>query len=145
MRRQILPGGEPALIISKRCKILRDGLRINKYKYRKMKISGEERYTETPDKITPYADVADALQYLMLGGGEGRLNSGDSSRRSQVAEEGRRRDHDGETERFRNPLGVSEPEVARPSSTLPKAFVRLNGTALSTIQGRRTSSGPEWW
>jgi hypothetical protein len=79
MRRQILPGGEPALIISKRCKILRTAC-INKYKYRKMKISGEERYTETPDKITPYADVADALQYLMLGGGEGRLNSGDSSK-----------------------------------------------------------------
>ncbi len=75
MRRQILPGGEPALIISKRCKILRTAC-INKYRYRKMKISGEERYTETPEKITPYADVADALQYLMLGGGEGRLNSG---------------------------------------------------------------------
>jgi hypothetical protein len=44
-----------------------------------MKISGTERYTEVPEKITPYADVADALQYLMLGGGEGRLNSGSAA------------------------------------------------------------------
>lgn len=75
MRRQILPGGEPALVISKRCKILRTACN-SKYRFRKMKISGAERYTDTPEKITPYADVADALQYLMLGGGEGRLNSG---------------------------------------------------------------------
>lgn len=75
MRRQILPGGEPALVISKRCKILRSAC-LSKYHFRKMKIAGTDRYTETPEKITPYADVADALQYLMLGGGEGRLNSG---------------------------------------------------------------------
>ncbi len=75
MRRQILPGGEPALIISKRCKILRTAC-ISKYHFRKMKISGSDRWTDTPEKVTPYADVADALQYLMLGGGEGRLNSG---------------------------------------------------------------------
>jgi hypothetical protein len=67
--------GEPAIWIHPRCKILRTAC-INKYRYRKLKISGEDRYTETPDKITPYADVADGLQYLALGGGEGRLNSG---------------------------------------------------------------------
>ena len=75
LRRQILPGGEPALVISKRCKILRSAC-LSKYHFRKMKIAGSDRYTETPEKITPYADVADGLQYLMLGGGEGRLNSG---------------------------------------------------------------------
>lgn len=75
LRRSILPGGEPALIISKRCKILRSAC-LSKYHFRKMKLAGSDRYTETPEKITPYADVADALQYLMLGGGEGRLNSG---------------------------------------------------------------------
>ena len=72
LRRQILPGGEPALVISKKCKILRTAC-IHKYHFRKMKIAGGDRFTETPEKITPYADVADALQYLMLGGGEGRL------------------------------------------------------------------------
>ncbi len=40
-----------------------------------MKLSGEERYTEKPDKVSPYADTADALQYLLLGGGEGRVSS----------------------------------------------------------------------
>ena len=73
MRR--LVNGEPAIIIHPDCKILRSAC-INKYRYRKLKIAGEERYTETPEKVTPYGDIADALQYLLLGGGEGRLNSG---------------------------------------------------------------------
>jgi hypothetical protein len=73
MRRMV--NGEPAFLIHPDAKTLRTAC-INKYKYRKLKISGEERYTETPEKITPYSDVADALQYLMLGGGEGRLMSG---------------------------------------------------------------------
>ena len=70
-----LVNGEPAILIHPDCKTLRSAC-INKYKYRKLKVSGEERYTETPEKVTPYSDVADALQYLMLGGGEGRLGSG---------------------------------------------------------------------
>lgn len=53
MRRQILPGGEPALVISKRCKILRSAC-LSKYHFRKMKIAGTDRYTETPEKITPF-------------------------------------------------------------------------------------------
>ena len=67
--------GEPALIIHPRCKILRAAC-IHKYHYRRMKLAGVDRYAEEPEKITPYADVADALQYLLLGGGEGRLHSG---------------------------------------------------------------------
>ena len=73
MRR--LVNGEPAFIIHPDAKTLRTAC-INKYKYRKLKVAGEERYTETPEKVTPYSDVADALQYLLLGGGEGRLTSG---------------------------------------------------------------------
>jgi hypothetical protein len=73
MRR--LVNGEPAFLVHPDAKTLRTAC-INKYKYRKLKVSGEERYTETPEKITPYSDVADALQYLALGGGEGRLTSG---------------------------------------------------------------------
>lgn len=69
-----LVNGEPAVIIHPDCKTLRSAC-IHKYQYRKLKIAGEERYTETPEKISPYADIADAAQYLMLGGGEGRLNS----------------------------------------------------------------------
>ena len=73
MRR--LVNGEPAILIHPDCKTLRTAC-INQYKYRKLKVAGEERYTDTPEKITPYSDVADALQYLMLGGGEGRLGAG---------------------------------------------------------------------
>jgi hypothetical protein len=72
LRRMV--NGAPALIVHPDCKILRTAW-LSKYQYRKLKIAGEERYTESPDKVTPYADIADAVQYLMLGGGEGRVNS----------------------------------------------------------------------
>jgi len=72
LRRQI--NGEPAILIHPDCKILRAAC-ISKYQYRKLKLSGDERFTEQPDKISPYADIADSLQYLLLGGGEGRVNS----------------------------------------------------------------------
>ena len=42
------------------------------YRYRKLKIAGIDAYDETPDKQNGYADVADALQYVVLGGGAGR-------------------------------------------------------------------------
>ncbi|MEY4760636.1 MAG: hypothetical protein RLZZ200_492 [Pseudomonadota bacterium] len=64
--------GEPAILIHPRCNILRQAC-INEYHYRKLKLSGRERFAEEPDKVHPYSDVADALQYLMLGGGEARL------------------------------------------------------------------------
>lgn len=72
LRRAI--NGEPALLIHPDCKILRTAW-LTKYQYRRLKVAGEERYTETPDKITPWADVADSVQYLCLGGGEGRVSS----------------------------------------------------------------------
>ena len=75
--------GEPAMIIHTRCRVLRAAC-IHKYHYRKLKIAGEERFTETPEKISPWADVADALQYLCLGGGEGRINSGDPNAKEAV-------------------------------------------------------------
>ncbi len=68
-----LVNGEPALIIHPRCKILRAAC-IHKYHYRRMKLSGVDRYAEEPEKITPFADAADGLQYLLLGGGEGRIH-----------------------------------------------------------------------
>jgi hypothetical protein len=74
-----LVNGEPALLIHPRCKILRAAC-IHKYHYRRMKLAGTDRYSEDPEKITPYADVADGLQYLLLGGGEGRLGSGSADK-----------------------------------------------------------------
>ncbi len=72
LRRQV--NGEPAILIHPDCKVLRAAC-ISKYQYRKLKLSGDERYTEQPDKVSPFADIADALQYLLLGGGEGRVSS----------------------------------------------------------------------
>lgn len=69
-----LVNGEPAVLLHPDCRILRTAW-LSKYQYRKLKIAGEERFTETPDKVTPYADIADAVQYLFLGGGEGRVTS----------------------------------------------------------------------
>ena len=63
---------QDAFVLHPDCRILRTAC-LTKYQYRKLKLSGEERFTETPDKISPFADAADALQYLLLGGGEGRV------------------------------------------------------------------------
>lgn len=80
-----LVNGEPKLSIDERCKLLRQAC-IDKYHYRKMKIAGEERYTEQPEKNL-WSNVADALQYLMLGGGEGRL--GEASKEVQWPKDGK--------------------------------------------------------
>jgi hypothetical protein len=73
LRRMV--NGEPAVVIHPDCRILRAAC-THKYQYRKLKLAGEERYTEEPDKTAkPYDDIANAGQYLMLGGGEGRVTS----------------------------------------------------------------------
>lgn len=72
MRRNV--NGAPAVVVHPECRNLREAC-ISKYHYRRMKLAGEERFTEEPEKVSPYADVADALQYLLLGGGEGRVTS----------------------------------------------------------------------
>jgi hypothetical protein len=53
--------GEPGFILSSTCKVLRKGF-ISGYHYRKMKITGGDRYTETPDK-NEFSHPHDALQY----------------------------------------------------------------------------------
>lgn len=75
LRRMV--NGEPAIIIHPDCKITRAAFLV-KYQYRRLKIAGEERYTEEPDKSAkPWDDIMNAAQYLCLGGGEGRVNSDD--------------------------------------------------------------------
>lgn len=86
LRRMI--NGEPAVLIHPDCKILRTAC-LSKYQYRKLKMAGEERYTETPDKITPYADIADAAQYLHLGGGEGRVSDNPSGKEPNWPKDGK--------------------------------------------------------
>ena len=60
---------QSGLIIDPRCKNLIKGFEGG-YHYRRMQVSGE-RYEENPNK-NRFSHVHDALQYLMLGGGEGR-------------------------------------------------------------------------
>ena len=62
--------GRPAVLISPTCTTLIAAL-DGGWHYRRMKTAGE-RYTEDPEK-DEYSDPADALGYMLLGGGEGRM------------------------------------------------------------------------
>lgn len=64
-----LQRGEPALMIHPDCKMLRRAC-LDGYRYRKLKVAGQ-RYDDKPDK-NDFSHVAESLQYLLLGGGEGR-------------------------------------------------------------------------
>jgi hypothetical protein len=61
---------EPRLVLSPKCKDLRKAL-AGGYKYKRVQVSGDERYQDKPDK-NRYSHVAEALQYLMVGAGESR-------------------------------------------------------------------------
>ena len=45
---------------------------VGGYRYRRVRDSGTERYQDKPDK-NHFSHVAEAGQYLMLGGGEGKV------------------------------------------------------------------------
>jgi len=61
--------GKPAFLIDRRCSQLIKGFEGG-YQYKRMEVSGE-RYADKPDK-NMYSHIHDALQYMMLGAGEGR-------------------------------------------------------------------------
>lgn len=69
VRMSRLEKGRPAFLISPTCKTLRKGL-MGGYKYRRLKVSGDEKYTDVPDK-NMYSHVCEAQQYAALGEGEG--------------------------------------------------------------------------
>lgn len=62
--------GLPGLLLDPSCKTLRQGFRSG-YQYRRLQTSGEARYEEKPFK-NKFSHPHDALQYLVVGGGEGR-------------------------------------------------------------------------
>lgn len=66
---RICADGKPALLISPKAKMLRKGL-AGGWCFRRMKVSGQERFTPEPDKNI-YSHVCEGLEYLMLGLGEG--------------------------------------------------------------------------
>lgn len=78
MRR--LVNGEPAILIDdRRCPVLRAAC-TSKHQYRKLKLSGVgDQYSDEPGKLHPWSDIANALEYLLLGGGEGSAIMGTSA------------------------------------------------------------------
>ena len=60
--------GAPGLQISPACKVLRKGF-AGGYHYRRLKVAGDERYHDEPNK-NGFSHVHDALQYALSGGGE---------------------------------------------------------------------------
>lgn len=62
--------GRPGLIIDPRCKTLRKGM-AGAYHYKRVQVIGSDRYQDKPDKGI-YSHVCEALQYCVLGAGEGK-------------------------------------------------------------------------
>ena len=62
--------GDPAFLVSPRCRYLRRAL-AGGYKYRKLQTSGDERFNNEPEKNI-YSHVAEALQYAFVGAGQAR-------------------------------------------------------------------------
>lgn len=62
--------GVPGFIIGPKCKQLRKAF-AGGYKYKKLQVSGGVRFADKPDK-NKFSHAAEAVQYGMLGGGEGK-------------------------------------------------------------------------
>jgi len=61
--------GMPAFLVSPKCKMLRKGL-MGGFCYRKLKVPGEDRFHEQPDKNI-YSHIVEACEYALLSEGEG--------------------------------------------------------------------------
>lgn len=68
MRRLI--DGEPGMLIHPDCKVTRKGLQGG-YAFKRLKVAGDERYRDVPDK-NRFSHPCEAGQYLVMGGGEGQ-------------------------------------------------------------------------
>lgn len=64
-------GAEPGFLVLPCCKMLRKSLKGG-YCYKRMQVSGADRYQDKPDKSSRFSHVNDALQYLLIGAGEGK-------------------------------------------------------------------------
>lgn len=62
--------GQPGLLIHPQCKMLRKGM-AGGYNYKRLQVTGEERYRDVPDKGM-YSHVCEAGQYMLVGAGEAR-------------------------------------------------------------------------
>jgi hypothetical protein len=59
---------QPNFIVSPVCKTFIAAM-SGAFKYRKLQVSGEDRYTEEPDKSHPYSDIVEACEYALVGEG----------------------------------------------------------------------------
>ena len=78
-----LVDGKPGLVVSPACRTLRTGFQ-GAYCYRRLRVTGDERYTDKPDK-NKFSHPHDALQYLLSGAGEGRAVLGKERRKRAAA------------------------------------------------------------
>jgi hypothetical protein len=62
--------GEPGLIVHPNCRMLRKAM-AGGYQYKRVQVSGEERFRDAPDK-NMYSHVAEAGQYMLVGAGEAK-------------------------------------------------------------------------
>lgn len=67
---ELVQGGRPKLLLDPSCSMLARAC-SGGYRYRKLKVTGDTRFALEPDK-NRFSHVAEALQYLVLGGGEAR-------------------------------------------------------------------------
>lgn len=63
--------GQAGLVIGRKCVVLRKSM-AGGYRYKRVAVAGAQRFQDKPDK-NPFSHVAEAGQYLMLGGGEGKV------------------------------------------------------------------------
>lgn len=75
-------GPDRALVIHPDCAVLRTAM-IDGYHYRKLSKTGE-LYSDEPDK-NEYSHIAEALQYFLLGGGEGAVALGRDRQRGRLS------------------------------------------------------------
>ncbi len=76
MRREVVAAalrrmvdGQPGLVISPRCVVVRKGM-AGGYAYKRIQVVGEERYHDKPVK-NRFSHPCEGAQYMMLGAGEG--------------------------------------------------------------------------
>lgn len=63
--------GEPGLLVHPDCRVTRRGMG-GRYAYKRIQVIGDERYHDKPDK-NEYSHPCEAGQYMLLGGGEGKI------------------------------------------------------------------------
>lgn len=61
--------GRPAFVVSPKARMLRKGL-AGGFKYRRVQVTGEERYHDKPEKNI-YSHICEAAEYALVGAGEG--------------------------------------------------------------------------